>query len=95
MLQLFNVLKGDMSLVGPRPSLYTQTEVIFYRAKYNLYNFRPGLTGLSQIKGIKMSDPEKLALSDFDMMQSFNLFHYFKYLFITAIFLFRGKLFIE
>ena len=53
--QLINVLNGDMSLVGPRPSLFNQFELIKWREKYNLYNFKPGITGLSQINGIDMS----------------------------------------
>ena len=47
--QLFNVLKGD-GLVGQRPSIPTQFEVIDMRRKYGLYNYLPGITGLSQIR---------------------------------------------
>ena len=57
--QLINVLNGDMSLVGPRPCLPNQLELIKWREKYNLHNIKPGITGLSQIKGIDMSDPKK------------------------------------
>ena len=81
--QLINVLNGDMSLVGPRPCLPTQSELIKCREKYNLYNVKPGITGLSQIKGIDMSDPEKLAKSDFLMISSINQIYYFKYLLLT------------
>ena len=66
--QLLNVLSGDMSLVGPRPSLFNQLELIKWREKYNLYNFKPGITGLSQINGIDMSNPKKLAESDYLMI---------------------------
>ena len=53
--QLFNVLKGEMSLGGPRPCLPNQIVLIETRKKYNLYKYAPGITGLSQIKGIDMS----------------------------------------
>ena len=49
--QLFNVLKGDMSLVGPRPLISEETEVHRLRGEYGVYSIRPGLTGLSQING--------------------------------------------
>ncbi|MEO1701398.1 MAG: sugar transferase [Pseudomonadota bacterium] len=62
--QLFNVLVGHMSLVGPRPSLPNQKKLISEREKLQVLRVRPGITGLSQINGIDMSDPEKLALSD-------------------------------
>ena len=81
--QLINVLNGDMSLVGPRPCLPNQSELIKWRKKYNLHYVKPGITGLSQIKGIDMSDPEKLAKSDFLMISSINQIYYFKYLLLT------------
>jgi len=62
--QLFNVLIGDMSLVGPRPCLVSQHELIKERRALNIFDVRPGITGLSQIEGIDMSDPIKLAESD-------------------------------
>ena len=81
--QLLNVLSGDMSLVGPRPSLFNQLELIKWREKYNLYNFKPGITGLSQINGIDMSNPKKLAESDYLMISKINQRNYFKYLLLT------------
>jgi len=47
--QLFNILKGDMSLIGPRPSLPDQTELIEIRSRNGSYDCRPGLTGLAQV----------------------------------------------
>ena len=58
--QLINVIKGDMSLVGPRPCLLNQLELIELREKYKLFKVKPGITGLSQINGIDMSNPQKL-----------------------------------
>ena len=81
--QLWNVLKGDMSLVGPRPCLPSQFELIDIRKRYNLYNYLPGITGLSQIKGIDMSDPFLLSQTDAKMMKNLNLYKYFYYLLKT------------
>ena len=83
--QLINVLKGEMSLVGPRPNLPIQKDLIKARDKYNLYRFKPGITGLSQINKIDMSNPELLAKSDNKMMININQIAYLKYLFRTVI----------
>ncbi len=83
--QLINVLKGEMSLVGPRPNLPIQKELIRERDKYNLYSCKPGITGLSQINNIDMSNPQLLAASDCKMMKNFNQISYFIYLFRTVI----------
>jgi len=83
--QLINVLKGEMSLVGPRPNLPIQKELIRERDKYNLYLFKPGITGLSQINNIDMSNPKLLAESDYKMMKNINQISYFIYLFRTVI----------
>ena len=62
--QLWNVLVGEMTLVGPRPNLPTQEDVITARRQYGVYKVRPGITGRSQIKKIDMSEPVRLAISD-------------------------------
>ena len=49
--QLFNILKGDMAVIGPRPALWNQYDLIEERDKYGANNIRPGLTGLAQISG--------------------------------------------
>ena len=49
--QIINILKGDMSIVGPRPALWNQDDLIAERDKYNANSIRPGLTGLAQISG--------------------------------------------
>jgi Sugar transferases involved in lipopolysaccharide synthesis len=49
--QIFNILKGDMSVVGPRPALYNQDDLVAEREKYGANDIRPGLTGLAQISG--------------------------------------------
>jgi O-antigen biosynthesis protein WbqP len=62
--QLINVVKGEMSLVGPRPCLPSQTELIAARLRTRSLDVLPGITGLAQVKGIDMSDPERLAEVD-------------------------------
>lgn len=49
--QLFNIFKGEMSIIGPRPALWNQFDLIEERDKYGANNVRPGLTGLAQISG--------------------------------------------
>ncbi|MFB8507377.1 sugar transferase [Enterococcus durans] len=49
--QLFNILKGDMAVIGPRPALWNQYDLIEERDKYYANDIRPGLTGLAQISG--------------------------------------------
>ena len=81
--QLVNVLKGDMSLVGPRPGLLNHKELLIARQKYNVFSVRPGITGLSQLKKIDMSTPELLAQTDAKMILSFGILKYFTYIFFT------------
>jgi len=82
--QLFNVLFGDMSLVGPRPNLFNQTELIEERDSRGVYNVVPGITGLAQINEIDMSTPRELAIKDAEMIKSLNIGDYFKYIFATV-----------
>lgn len=82
--QLWNVLKGDMSLVGPRPCLLNQDELIAARAEKNVFDARPGITGLAQIEGIDMSTPELLADTDARMLANLNALSYLKYLVLTV-----------
>ena len=81
--QLINVIKGDMSLVGPRPCLFNQLALINLREEYRVFSVKPGITGLAQVKGIDMSNPNKLAKTDAYMISNFNQNKYFKYLFLT------------
>lgn len=82
--QLWNVLVGDMSLVGPRPNLNNQTELIAEREKKGVYGVRPGITGLAQINKIDMSTPLLLAETDARMITQLNVLYYFKYIFLTV-----------
>ena len=82
--QLWNVLKGEMSLVGPRPCLFNQEELIAERKKRGVLNYRPGITGLAQVKEIDMSTPELLARTDAKMLESLTISDYFKYILMTV-----------
>ncbi len=81
--QLWNVLVGDMSLVGPRPNLFNQEDLIEVREFLGVYSVRPGITGLAQINKIDMSTPELLAQTDAKMINDLNSLVYFKYIFLT------------
>lgn len=81
--QLWNVFKGEMSLVGPRPCLFNQVDLINERAARAVFDARPGITGLAQVSHIDMSTPKLLAETDALMLQSLNLYSYFKYIFLT------------
>jgi lipopolysaccharide/colanic/teichoic acid biosynthesis glycosyltransferase len=82
--QLINVLKGDMSLVGPRPNLFNQEELIEEREKLGVFNVLPGVTGLAQVQNIDMSTPKLLAETDKKMIDSLTIKDYFKYILMTA-----------
>ena len=82
--QLWNVLKGEMSLVGPRPCLLNQFELIQTRSARGVFNVRPGITGLAQVNKIDMSTPMLLAETDQKMLKDFSVKKYFHYIFMTV-----------
>ncbi len=83
--QLINVLKGEMSLVGPRPNLFNQKDLIKAREQMRVYDVLPGITGLAQLSDIDMSTPECLAKKDKEMIDNLNLRNYFSYILSTAL----------
>lgn len=83
--QLWNVLKGEMSLVGPRPNLFNQYELIAIRDELGVYVVRPGITGLAQVRGIDMSTPRLLAETDAFMLEKMTLGYYFKLILLTVV----------
>ncbi|MDH5979695.1 sugar transferase [Vibrio splendidus] len=82
--QLINVLKGEMSLVGPRPNLFNQEELIKERDALRVYDVLPGVTGLAQVQNIDMSTPLLLAKTDRKMIDTLTVKDYFKYIIMTA-----------
>lgn len=82
--QLINVVKGEMSLVGPRPNLFNQEELIREREAQGVYDVLPGITGLAQVQNIDMSTPELLAKIDKQMIDTLTVRDYFKYILMTA-----------
>ena len=87
--QLFNVLFGDMSLVGPRPSLLNQKKLINQRKKKGVFKVKPGITGLAQISGIEMNRPTLLAKTDLKMIKKMSLFNYFFFIYKTILLLIK------
>ncbi len=83
--QLWNVLLGEMSLVGPRPNLLNQNELIEERESLGVYNLKPGITGLAQIRRIDMSTPKELARIDAQMLVDFGVHKYFHYIIVTVL----------
>ena len=81
--QLWNILKGDMSFVGPRPCLLNQKKLIIERKKKNIFNVRPGLTGLSQINRVTMETPKTLTKLDLKMIKDTSINSYFYYILLT------------
>ncbi|MFP1734760.1 sugar transferase [Lonsdalea quercina] len=83
--QLINVVRGEMSLVGPRPCLFNQRELIEERQSRGVFDVLPGITGLAQINAIDMSTPQKLAEWDQRMIQTLTVKRYFRYLLFTVV----------
>jgi lipopolysaccharide/colanic/teichoic acid biosynthesis glycosyltransferase len=82
--QLWNVLRGEMSLVGPRPCLFSQEELIESREQLGVFHARPGITGLAQVNDIDMSTPQLLAETDARMLASLGVGDYFRYILLTV-----------
>ena len=89
--QLWNVVVGQMSLVGPRPCLLEQKDIVHNRDQHGIFEFKPGMTGLAQIRGVDMSKPKLLAELDFEMMTSLTIRHYFYYILLTVYSIGRTK----
>ena len=89
--QLFNVICGDMSLVGPRPLIPEESDIHKKRAELGVYSIRPGITGLAQTRGRDMiSDDEKL-LYDAEYTENLCLWQDIKILFLTLIKVFMAE----
>jgi len=93
--QLWNVLRGDMSLVGPRPCLPSQKELVESRSTRSVFDVRPGITGLAQVRGVDMSTPELLAQIDQEMISNYGLRSYVRLLMLTLLGQGRGDRIVE
>lgn len=87
--QLWNVLKGDMSIVGPRPCLLNQKTLINERRKRGIFKIKPGITGLAQISGVNMSKPKLLSEIDAKMINELNMLKYFYFILMTILSIFK------
>jgi len=83
--QLWSIIKGDMSFVGPRPALFNQDDLIALRTQYGVEKLMPGLTGWAQINGRdELPIPAKVKL-DVDYMNNQSIFLDFKIIFLTVL----------
>jgi O-antigen biosynthesis protein WbqP len=71
--QLLNVVKGELNLVGPRPGLDSQIKLRESRELLSIFETKPGITGLSQILGYDMSNPEELAEVDKIYIENYSV----------------------
>lgn len=81
--QVFNILKGQMSFVGPRPALYNQVELINARKNLGIDSLKPGLTGYAQIRGRDFITEEQKVAYDKYYLDHFNFLLDIKILFLT------------
>ena len=83
--QLWSILKGDMSFVGPRPALFNQHDLIALRTEKGIHELRPGLTGWAQVNGRdELPIPQKVQL-DLEYLQRQSFLFDLKILWITAL----------
>ena len=93
--QLLNILKGEMSFVGPRPLIPQEKEIRELRARYNVFSVKPGITGLAQINGRDNITYEEKALFDKEYVEKQSFMFDMKILFKTVIVVLTGKGFAE
>lgn len=89
--QLFNILKGEMSVVGPRPALYNQYDLIEMRTNANVHTVRPGLTGLAQVSGRDELENEQKVYFDQQYVQKQSFFFDLKLIFLTVVKVFKSE----
>ena len=89
--QLFSVLIGDMSLVGPRPALYNQYDIISKRKELGIDVLKPGITGWAQINGRDYLDIQEKIDLDHDYLQKQSIFFDFKIIFKTIILVIKSR----
>ena len=89
--QLLNILRSDMSIIGPRPALWNQNDLISERDKYGANDVRPGLTGLAQISGRDELPIPIKAKYDGEYVKKMNLLYDCKIFFMTIYITITGK----
>lgn len=89
--QLINILKGDMSFVGPRPLIPQEKEIRELREKYNVFSVRPGITGWAQVNGRDFISDEQKALLDKEYVEKHSLIMDIKIMFKTVWVVLAGK----
>lgn len=89
--QIFNILKGDMSIIGPRPALYNQTDLIAERDKYHANDVRPGLTGWAQVNGRDELEIPVKAKFDGEYIEKISFMFDVKVFFKTIINVFKSE----
>ena len=88
--QMINIIKGDMSIIGPRPALWNQYDLIEERDKYDVHRLYPGITGFAQIKGRDTLPIKYKAELDGQYVKKISLWLDVKILFLTIISVFRS-----
>ncbi|MDD7306100.1 MAG: sugar transferase [Peptoniphilaceae bacterium] len=89
--QLFNILKGEMSFIGPRPVILKETELLDLREKLGATKVRPGITGLAQISGRDNVSVEKKAQADAEYANNVNFLTDFKLMLLTIPKVLKGE----
>lgn len=89
--QLFNILKGEMSIVGPRPALYNQHDLIEMRTNANVHTVRPGLTGLAQVSGRDELELDKKVYFDQQYLEKQSFFYDLRLIFLTVTKVFKSE----
>ena len=87
--QLFNILIGDMSFVGPRPSLPDQDQLIFLRTCSGVLSLRPGLTGLAQVDSFNGMSTKQKVDKDITYLQTLSFGTDLRILYLTFFYLLK------
>jgi O-antigen biosynthesis protein WbqP len=83
--QLFNIMKGNMTIVGPRPALFNQTDLIGLRTDLGIHLVKPGVTGLAQISGRDELSIKEKVQKDYEYLTTKNFVLDIKIIFITLV----------
>ena len=93
--QILNILRGDMALVGPRPALWNQYDLIEERDKYGANDIRPGLTGWAQVNGRDELEITVKAALDGEYVRKMSFFFDCKCLLKTVVSVFKHEVVVE